>query len=265
MLFHGLAMSRSAGGTRVRIDLSAEEVSSILGSGLQEARCGTICHRLEQAAAELLARMAKAVADIMQFTSGELQLCWAMDLRGVENGIARNYIGIATCQKIVSISAYKATPSLEMFLSSFRSLSGSREEPTSFNQEREWWATLKSWAPKGMFLKESEPFVTCHAALCNCPMIDLDWGAGKPIGVMSANSGCFAMCEVQPAQAGGVSLYINLTSISWTQSFLAQGTPTDWVQRVQGCEFRENLIKPFELQARRSKLSQVHPDAEMRG
>merc|ERR1712232_1525515 len=182
---------------------------------------------------------------IMRFRSAEVQLCWSMDLRGFENRIARNYIGIATYKKILNISCRKEiTPSLENFLSGLRSLSENREKLTSFNHEREWWATLKAFASKGMFLEEKEPFVTCCASLCNCAMIDLDWGAGKPIGVMSANSGCFAMCEVQPAQSGGASLYFNLTGISWIQSFLAQGTPTGWVRRVQEREFRETLTKP---------------------
>ena len=259
LLSYTLGWSKSMGGTRIRIDLSAEEVHPLVGHDLRETHSGSISRRVAEA--KLLVRMFKAVADIMR-PIGEVQLYWVMDPRDrAENCISRSYIGPTLSSNIARVSA-KNTGQISP---AFQSLLENQGELSRHHQLREWCAALNSAPPKGMFLELGEPFVTCFTALGdtdNWTMLDSNWGAGKPLGVMAGNYGSATMCGVLSAPAGGVSLYFNLTGFSWILSFTAQSAPPGWVQRVQSPEFRERLLNPVELQDKRSRSSRVHPDTE---
>eukprot|EP00928_Gymnodinium_smaydae_P002320 TRINITY_DN10828_c1_g1_i1.p1 TRINITY_DN10828_c1_g1~~TRINITY_DN10828_c1_g1_i1.p1 ORF type:complete len:558 (+),score=61.60 TRINITY_DN10828_c1_g1_i1:39-1712(+) len=256
-LFMRLHYSRSMGGTRLRVELDAEEVSSVVGCDLLAAKAAGHDDALDLAEAKLLARMATSVAHIMDFTAGDVQLCWHRDMRLFADGVSANYIGNASLVSIKQVTCHgKQAPALERIDSCLKEVLSNKGQLFLFEEIRKFGFQLNSFAPHGTFLDPfsdagfGAPFITCRASLRSCVMMDLDWGAGKPIGVMSGNDGFLAMCEVQPARDGGAALYFNLTGMSHVLSLSAQGTPSGWAQKVKALNFRDDLLQPTRVPAR---------------
>eukprot|EP00928_Gymnodinium_smaydae_P043738 TRINITY_DN29251_c0_g1_i1.p1 TRINITY_DN29251_c0_g1~~TRINITY_DN29251_c0_g1_i1.p1 ORF type:complete len:546 (-),score=32.41 TRINITY_DN29251_c0_g1_i1:259-1896(-) len=269
-LYWPLGLTRSRGGTRVRMDVSSEDLRSIVGIDMQQARDDPTGEKLMLVEVSILACMSKAVCDIFDYKRTDMQLVLEVDTRRVSKEknleyVLPNYIGCASWLHFARLNIGDRNPSLQELHSCWLKLFA--DSPlTQFTRIREFYDSLDSMDVKDFLVNLSDPFVSCVSHLgSKCLATTSAWGAGEAIGVMSTNRGSFSMCEVMPASGGGVSLYFNLTNVSSVLSICAQSSPKAWVQRIRAPDFLTSYLQQVEPKAgtigRRSSagLGKVHP------
>lgn len=250
-------------GSRVRVTLSADDVLGAFGIDTKEAFSEPLSPKLMNAEAMILSRMARAVCEVMDFTRVDVQILFLADLRRVAQGVSPDYIGSATWFHTQIVKSGSSHPSLREITAAMQKLSSDTMQNNGvvngLNALREFIATIKEAAPKGMWPDISSPMVTCLPHLGSCTAMTADWDAGQVIGVHTGNRGFMGMCEVLPSRDGGVSLLFDLTSMSCLHSIFGQSPPSDWVKRVRSPEFRQTLLNQSEQGKASGTVGKVHP------